>query len=444
MARIYYARVDEFWRKGQKYAYLDEKQHVGNVEWQELQPDAKHNWLNDRMHDEFDGFLQIGNKETKEGSDIENAVFRNYSRGVETTRDIWLYNYQLEKLIVNIRRFTADYNEQVGKWTAQKRRAAEVDDFVSYDSTRFKWSSGLKQSLVAGVIARFDPAVIRRALYRPYTSKYVYFGETLVHRRGQFPSIFPTPSNEEENQVLWIKVGSDWPMFALAVNVLPDLLPQGGSQCFPFYTYNEDGTNRRENITDWALEQFRSHYKDKSITKWNIFHYVYALLHHALYRERYAANLKRELPRVPFAPDFKAFADIGKHLAEIHVNYEQEPEYSLERIEAPGKPLDWRVERMKLTKDKRSLIYNDFLTLGGIPPEVFEYRLGNRSALEWIIDQYQVSTDKRSGITNDPNRADDPEYIVRLIGQVITVSVETVKVTRLLAELPFIDGGLTT
>jgi predicted helicase len=225
-------------------------------------------------------------------------------------------------------------------------------------------------------------------------------------------------------------------MFALVANRISDQLPQGGSQCFPFYTYNEDGTNRRENITDWALEQFRTHYKNKAITKWDIFHYVYALLHHPLYRERYAANLKRELPRIPFAPEFKAFAEIGKRLAEIHVGYEQQPEYPLERIEAPDKPLDWRVERMKLSKDKRSLIYNDFLTLSGIPSEVFEYRLGNRSALNWIIDQYQVSTDKRSGITNDPNRADDSEYIVRLIGQVITVSLETVKLVRQLPRLP--------
>src|SRR5438132_13994664 len=133
------------------------------------------------------------------------------------------------------------------------------------------------------------------------------------------------------------------------------------------------------------------------------------------------------MTRNSFPPDFKSRVDIGKGLAKIHINNEQQPEYPLERIETPGKPLDWRVEKMKLSKDKRSIIYNDFLTLSGIPPEVFEYRLGNRSALEWIIDQYQVSTDKRSGITNDPNRADDPQYIVRLIGQVITVSLDTVK-----------------
>ena len=133
------------------------------------------------------------------------------------------------------------------------------------------------------------------------------------------------------------------------------------------------------------------------------------------------------------ASSFHAFATAGKKLAELHVGYEQQPEFPLHRRENPQSPLNWRVEKMRLSKDKTSLTYNDFLTLDGIPPETFEYRLGNRSALEWVIDQYQVSTDKRSGITNDPNRPDDPEYIVRLIGQVITLSLETVKVVK---ELP--------
>jgi len=209
------------------------------------------------------------------------------------------------------------------------------------------------------------------------------------------------------------------------------------AQCFPFYTYDEDGTNRRENITDWALAQFRERYRDRKISKWDIFHYVYALLHHPAYRERYAANLKRELPRVPFAPDFRGFAAAGARLCELHVNYEQQPEFPLERIENPAAPLDWRVERMRLGKDRQQLIYNDFLTLSGIPPETYEYRLGNRSALEWVIDQYRLTTDRRSGITNDPNRPDDPQYILRLVAQVVTVSLETV---RLVGGLP--DLGL--
>ena len=167
------------------------------------------------------------------------------------------------------------------------------------------------------------------------------------------------------------------------------------------------------------------------------------------YRERYAANLKRELPRIPFAPDFWGFAKAGERLADLHVNYEKQPEYPLERIENPKEKLNLRVEKMRLhptkqhrlcgdpglSKDKSLLTYNSFLTLKGIPPETYEYRLGNRSALEWIVDQDQVSTDKRSGLTNDPNRADDPEYILRLIGQVVHVSVETVKIVKAIPEL---------
>ena len=127
---------------------------------------------------------------------------------------------------------------------------------------------------------------------------------------------------------------------------------------------------------------------------------------------------------------FRAFVKAGQRLAEIHVNYEKQPEYALTKTEKAGERLDYRVTKIRLSKDKATLTYNQFLTLAGIPKEVYEYRLGNRSALEWVIDQYQVSTDKRSGITNDPNRADDPTYILRLIGQVVTVSLETVEIVK--------------
>ena len=240
--------------------------------------------------------------------------------------------------------------------------------------------------------------------------------------------------SESENLIICLTNHSQIPFVAQTTNCIP-ALDVGGrpSQCFPLYTYNDDGTNRRDNITDWALMRFRTQYKSKSISKLDIFHYVYALLHHPTYRTTYAANLKRELPRIPFVAspeDFRAFARAGERLADLHVNYEAQPEYKLEHVEKADAALDWRVERMRLSKDKTSIVYNDFLTLEGIPPEAFEYRLGNRSALEWIIDQYQVSTDKRSGITNDPNRADEPDYIVKLIGKVVNVSVDTVRVVN--------------
>ena len=286
----------------------------------------------------------------------------------------------------------------------------------------------------------FDEKKIRSALYRPFSKKYLYFADVIIDELGQSAYFFPS-KEKEGNLVLCVSdKGFRSPFSTMMVNALPDLhlcASTDAFQSFPFYTYNEDGTNQRENITDWALEKFREHYRDSSITKWDIFHYVYAVLHHPAYRERYAANLKRELPRIPHAPprNFRAFVQAGARLAEIHVNYEQQPEYPLEKIEQPNVALNWRVEKMRLSKDKHTLSYNEFLTLAGIPPEAFEYRLGNRSALEWVIDQYQVTTDRRSGIVNDPNRADDPTYIVRLIAQVITVSLETIQIVRSLPHL---------
>lgn len=206
-------------------------------------------------------------------------------------------------------------------------------------------------------------------------------------------------------------------------------------QCFPFLVYDVDKVAHHENITDWALEAYRSHYHDQSISKWAVFHYIYSVLNHPAYRERYAANLKRELPRIPYAPEFQPFATAGAKLAELHVEYEAQAEFPLEERWKPGAPLDLRVERMKYDHAAGEIVYNEALTLRGIPPEVERYRLGHRSALGWVVDQYRVTTDKRSGIVNDPNREDDPKAILRLVRQVITVSLETVRIVESLPDL---------
>jgi predicted helicase len=297
-----------------------------------------------------------------------------------------------------------------------------------------KWSRDLKLDLQRGRRAEYSLSKLRNALYRPFCQQWIFLDRVLNEEVYVIPSFFPTPASEAENMVIWLKVGSEWPMFALMVDAIPDLLPQGGSQCFPFYTYAEDGSSRRENITDWSLAQFQAQY-GAQVTKRDIFHYVYAVLHSPQYRARYAENLKRELPRIPFVAKaaWQTFVDTGARLADIHLNYEQAKEYPLKWIENKDVPFAWRVTKMQLSKDKAQLKVNQSLTLGGIPAECFEYRLGNRSALDWVIDQYQVSTDKRSGISSDPNRADDEEYIARLVGRVVTVSVETV---RLVSALP--------
>ncbi len=443
-AQIFYASVDSFWRKEDKYHYLDEVQISRNISWKKIQPNKKHTWLTEGMLDEFDTLMSLGNKAAKAAEESKaETIFKTYSGGIVTSRDIWVCNFNRDNLAANIELTIETYNNQVSKWKHLPQKLKNVDDFVTYDDAKMNWSGDLKNNLLKNVTLTYRSDRIRYSLYRPFTSKFLYFDPHLNNSRYLFPYFFPNETAEGENLVIGVAgVGDRKGFGCLASNRIAFFdLAFEKAQCFPFYTYNEDGTNRRENITDWALEQFRAHYKDQSITKWNIFHYVYALLHHPVYRERYAANLKRELPRIPFAPAFQTFAQAGARLAELHVHYEQQPEYPLEHVETPDAALDWRVEKMKLSKDKRSLVYNDFLTLGNIPQETYEYRLGNRSALEWLIDQYQISTDKRSGITNDPNRADDPQYIKRLIGQVITVSVETMKIVRALPELGIATKG---
>ena len=439
-AHIFYYRTDDLWNKKQKFDFLDERGHIANIDWQTIHPDTRYTWLTEGLHSEFETFIPIVTKKAKtEKSEVIEAIFHRFSNGVKTNRDAWAYNFDRNTLAENMSRMIEIYNTEIDRWKRHENRDINVNDFVVYDDTKIKWDRELRQHLKRGRITEYTEHKVRNSLYRPFTRSNLYFDRVMNNCVYVLPSIFPTPQTEQENWAIWLKVGKEWPMFALMVNKIPDQLPQGGSQCFPFYTYDEDGTNRRENITDWALARFRAHYRDNTITKWDIFHYVYGLLHHPDYRERYQANLKRELPRLPYAPDFWGFAKAGQRLGEIHIGYEAMPEYPLGFIENREVLLDWRVEKMKLSKDKTQLVYNNFLTLNGIPAKAFEYRLGNRSALEWVIDQYCVKTDKRSGIVNDPNRVDDPQYIVRLIGKVIAVSLETVGIVEDLPEFRIAD-----
>ena len=405
------------------------------------------------------------------------TIFKAYSPGVSTARDEVVYGFDALVLRDRVEDFCKNYNAELDRYK-RSGKGKNVDDFLDY--SKIKWSSTLKLHAQRGDAVKFlkdqgsyfDGKKLRWALYRPFTSKRLYLDAVLVDRPGSSSDFFPATDSEEDNRVI---VTSDVAyrspsVNALVSNRLPDLhlcASVDGHQSFAFYAYESDGKTRHENITGWALEHFRDHYNDEKITKWDIFYYVYGVLHHPEYRTKYAENLKRELPRIPLAEDFWGFSKAGKELARLHVEYESMEPYPLKFIETSSGvlganvaaslprhggvkpplrsadlkvgatiPLSYRVEdKMRLAKDRRSLKVNDSLTLGGIPPETFEYRLGNRSALEWVIDQYQVTEDKHSGIRSDPNRPDDPEYIVRLVGQVIYVSLETVKIVKSLPGL---------
>ena len=437
-AEVWIYAVDDYLKGHEKQKLLTDFGDYRNVPMKQTVIDKRHTWLTEGLRAEFDTFLPMGNKALKKGEeDAKEAVFKTYSIGVVTGRDAWVYNFNKNDLTQNLTQMMEYYNGQAFQWERRSNRDINVNDFINTDDTKIKWTRSLKSKLKTGTMAEFSAENVRTSLYRPFTKSHLYFHRMMNECVYVFPSIFPISDTEAENRVICVSgSGSKKPFHTLVSSMIPSIDFLEKTQCFPFYTYDEDGTNRKENITDWTLAEFRDHYNDNTITKWDIFHYTYALLHHPVYREKYEMNLKRDLPHIPFVEDFWGFATAGAALANLHVNYESAPKYDkLKYLETPGAPIDWRVERMRLSKDKTQLKYNDFLTLDGIPTEAFDYRLGTRSALEWVVDQYRVKVDKRSGIVNDPNREADPRYIVDLIGRVITVSLKTVEIVGNLPEL---------
>jgi predicted helicase len=488
---IHYHAVGQDWRKEEKYQFLEQKGSISGVKWNKLKPDDRGNWITNETDEEFEAFIPIGSKDAKAGMSVP-TIFHTYSLGVSTNRDSVVYDFDAKRLAKRVEQFADDYNAELHRWQTKAKPPEDtntasiyLDNFVRTE--KVKWSETLKRHLREGREAEFSSGKILPASYRPFTAKHLYYSEVFVDRPGMFDEFFPIKRTVAENRGLWLKFGSEIPFWSLASNRICDLLPQGGTQFFPLFTYSEDGKHKQENIGVKARTLFQIFYDDDGITAADIFHYVYAVLHHPAYRTRFAENLKRDLPRIPFigvgdevtslkskgkksepphvvsygkfyplaavetmqgdntpahdpkasAKLFHEFAEAGKKLADLHVNYESAKEFKLQRIENKEVKLDWRVEAMKLSKDKASLFYNDFLTLSGIPPEVFDYKLGNRSALEWVIDQYRVTRDEKGNLASDPNRLDDEEYIVRLIGQVISVSLETQKLVSSLPPVRF-------
>lgn len=445
---IYYCRVPENWTKREKLEFLKEQKNITKADWLQLSPDANHTWITEGLYPEFAVFLPMGEKIAKS---VENAkiatLFKLYSGGVKTNRDDWMYDFSREALKQKISRFIELYTSEVDRWHRRGDDLTAVDNFVKYHDTQIKWSEGLKSALQRHQYAEFSAIKVREAMYRPFCKEWMFFDRLLNERVYRFPQIFPTPNSELENNVIVVGGYGRKHFAALATNHIPDInFYADPAQCFPYYTYAEDGSNRCENITDWALKQFQAFYGE-SVSKWDIFHYVYAMLHHSQYRERYAENLKHDLPHVPLlnrTEAYQAAVRIGRELMGLHVNYEQQEPYPLVSQEAPLVPFSqlYIIEKMKLTPDHTALVVNKGLTLASIPEECFRYRLGNRSALEWVIDQYQVSKDARSGIVSDPNNADDPEYITRLVKQVVAVSMKTVELVDELAHAVTQDDWL--
>ena len=335
--------------------------------------------------------------------------------------------------------------------------------FLDKDATLISWSRSLRADAIKNKPLSFNAAPITVSTYRPFTKQWMYFDRRVNEMVLQMPRLFPTPS--VENLIITFK--ERWSgngQFALITNSILEQQTDGGAQCFPLYLYDESaqaskddlfaehtegGLRRRDAITDDGLAHFQAAYPKEQLSKQDLFYYVYGILHSPDYRERFADNLSKELPRIPAvkkAADFWAFSKAGRDLANLHLNYETVEPYPL-AIEAKGTltEADYRVEKMKFAKkgDKTTVIYNHRITLKGIPEAAWDYVVNGKAALDWVMERQAVRTDKASGIVNDANdwaneTMGNPKYPLELFQRVVTVSLETQKIVM---ALPALDIG---
>jgi len=443
--QIHYASLADEVPREQKLEFLSAAK-IETLDMERIEPDAKGNWLNQSSND-FDTLLPVATKAVKAG-DSQEAVFSFYSLGVVTARDAWVYDSDKDNLAAKIKFLIAAYNGDV------KRMKGDADpNKLDYS---IKWTRSTKHSLEKGILSKFDSAEIIEACYRPFTKSYLYYSKHWNEMRNHTAKLFGESGKLKNPSITVMGDSSGKPYFCLAIDCLPDynfVSPaSGGTQTLSFYRYDEDG-NRQDNLTDWGLKQFRQHYGDSKITKRDIFHYTYAVLHHPAYRAKYEINLKREFPRLPFYEDFRQWAKWGKELMALHLDYEKAKPFPLERHDRkeaishqtdlmpderiePGRLLDEKPKlkpKLKADKAAGSIEVDATTTLSGIPPEAWTYQLGNRSALEWVLDQWKehkISDPTVAEKFNTYHFVDHKEKVIDLLLRVCTVSVETMKIVR--------------
>lgn len=424
--------------------------------WRAITPDAHGDWLKQR-DDGFENYLVTGDKSGG------TALFEDFSYGPITHRDTWVYNYSSLTLREQLSDMLAFYNAE------RQRYQSSVSDldpvkFVKKDERKIAWDDKLYRSIKSNKVIEYSEGAIVQANYRPFTATHFYFDRSCIWSAYRIPQIFPY--HGAANLVIGTTGrGSGREFSALISNRIPDLELISKGQWFPLYLYEEakrdansdlftetaeGGFNRRDAITHEGLVHFQAAYPGEPITKQDIFYYVYGLLHSPDYRERYADNLSKELPRIPCvkkAADFWAFSKAGRDLAELHVNYETVKPFPL-TIEGGGLLLtndDFRVEKMRYgkkgkDKDLSTLHYNAKITVTGIPLEAYDYVVNGKPALDWVVERQCLKTDKDSGIVNDANdwateTMGNPRYPLELFQRVITVSLETMRIVRSLPTL---------
>jgi predicted helicase len=445
--QLFYHDIGDYLSREEKLKVISDAGTYEKLKWKRIRPNSAGDWINQR-NDQFNTFIAVGDKNDKRTT----SIFETYSIGVKTNRDPWVYNYSKVQLEKNVTRMIEFFNSQSLAYKLHRDSTPTpkaLDEFINNDPRKISWSGSLKSDLDRGRIHAFSANRTVESMYRPFAKQWLYYDQNLNERTYQMPRLFPNGSLN--NLIISVTgIGASRDFSALVTDCIPNLHMHDTSQCFALYQYDKpdhskgnlfgtDGQyHRRDGISDFALNAFRAQYEAK-IQKDDIFYYVYGILHSPEYKERFAADLKKMLPRIPFAKSFWTFSKAGRQLAKWHLEYESVEPYSLKEVNSGSRLLpeeQYRVTKMLFGKrngksDKTTIIFNSYVTLTEIPESAYEYIVNGNSAIEWIMERYQVSTDRDSGILNDPNEwSDDPMYIFNLLKRIVRVSIESMKIVN--------------
>jgi predicted helicase len=462
-AKIYYHDIGDYLSREEKLKIVSDFKSINGLKWKTLKPNEHGDWINQR-NDTFENYLPI--QADKKFISTSKSFFVTHSLGIATARDSWVYNFSEGNLKENMSKTINFYNEQRHSFKiANQQKKTSFKSFASNDSKKISWNDSLRKKCEKNFELEYKNDFHLKSLYRPFTKTSLYFDTSFIQRPYQQPKLFP--NKVLNNLVICVSgIGGNKENSTIITNGIIDLnCLDAGTQCFPLYYYveneqvqgnlfdaaSESKYIRRDGVSDFIWERAKKQY-GKSVTKEDIFYYVYGILHSPDYRETFANDLKKMLPRIPLVDkpkDFKAFSDAGRKLAELHINYESVEEYKGVEVQLPEEHLQmdayefYSVTKLRFPKkdQKETIIYNSRIKINNIPEKAYQYVVNGKSAIEWIMDRYQVKVDKKSGIKNDPNdwskEVENPSYILDLILSIINVSVQTVDIVESLPKLEF-------
>ncbi|GAA7714569.1 hypothetical protein HpMMM92_01780 [Helicobacter pylori] len=443
---IHYYDIGDYLKREAKLNRLAEFEDLDSVEFETITPNEKGDWINQR-EDAFEKLIPLKRDKTLQNP----SVFDINSMGVTTGRDPWVYNFSPNALMCSVRKCIETYNADLKRFNecfreAFKQRAKGVksdklykqlnDSEITTDKTKIAWTRALKQEFIKNKnLQESHKDRIRLAMYRPFNKQWLYFDKNLNEEQSQLPKIFP--NKDAQNVVINTGVGNGKNFSALVSDFIPDYSLTSPDQAYPLYYYDDLG-RRDYAISGYALNLFRKHYEDNLIAEEEIFYYIYAILHHKGYLEKYKNSLTKEEPRTALSPDFKELSILGKELGKLHLNYESgEMHESVKHTTLMNAEEKGYYDVEKMTKKGDSIVYNKNITITKIPKKAFDYVINGKSAIDWVIERYQKTMDKESLIENNPNDYAGGKYVLELLCRVIQLSEKSVDLIEKISEKRF-------